>query len=219
MDKCDKETAMKAWGMESRYGSLVINGLRIVYLDLNHFKKDGELHSYQNGNYFTDGATHNWADPEQLEWLDRTLQTSAEPVLLLSHQPLGFAEKGQPLPPEQQEVLDVIQRARTKNPKGGVIASLFGHLHVDRLEHVDAMPCLCLNSASYFWYEGMRPYTKPLFAFLEIEPTGIMRVQGVSGEFKDPPPEKSSEVIGRSASIRDREVTLRSKSLARWLAF
>lgn len=207
MDKCDKETAMKFWGMDSRYGSHIIGGYRFVVLDLNHFKKDGALHSYANGNYFTDNASHNWADPEQLEWLENELKASKEPVILLSHQPLGFAEKGQPLPPEQSEVLDIVFKTLDKNP-AGVLFSLFGHLHVDRYESPNGLPCLCVNSASYFWYEGMRPYTKPLFAFMEITTTGMLKVEGVAGQFQSPPPEGSDKVVGRSASIGDRSIRI-----------
>jgi predicted phosphodiesterase len=206
MDKCDKATAMKFIGMDARYGSHVLDGYRFVILDLNHFKKDGKLHSYANGNYFTDNATANWADPEQLDWLAKELRTSKEPVLLISHQPLGFAEPGQPYPPEQVEVLKVVTDARKANPHGAVVLSLFGHLHVDRLEKYEGIPCLCQNSSSYFWFEGMHAYTKPLFSFMEISAEGVLTVRGIAGEFVKPPPKGSDKVIGRSASISDRTI-------------
>ena len=86
---------------------------------------------------------------------------------------------------------------------------MFGHLHVDRLEHVDEIPFLCVNSASYFWYEGMQAYTQPLFAFMELTPDGYLKVEGANGEFVKPPPQKSNSVLGRSASISDRSIRLR----------
>lgn len=210
MDKCDKATAMRACGMESRYWSRVIGGYRFVALDLNHFKKDGSLVAYDTGNYFTDGATHNWADPEQLAWLEQELTHAEGPVILLAHQPLGIGEPGQPLPPEQREIFDVIARAAAVNPAGRVAACLSGHLHIDRLEYVAGAPCLCVNSASYFWYEGMRAYTQPLFAFIEFTATGEMIVEGHTGAFVEPPPPASNVVAGRSASITDRRASLRS---------
>jgi predicted phosphodiesterase len=206
MDKVTKHQAMAYWGMKSRYGSQVIGGYRFVWLDLNHFKKNGQLVSYANGNYFTDGAACNWADPEQLSWLDRELRTSREPVILLSHQPLGFAEPGQRMPPEQVEVLEVVGKAAKANPAGAVRVCLFGHLHVDRLEQAYDLPCLCVNSASYFWSTGMHPYTKPLYAFMEITRDGVLKVEGISGEFVHAPPKASDAVIGRSASISSREI-------------
>lgn len=205
MDKVDKDGAIRYFGMQSRYYSRVIGGYRFVVLDLNHFKKDGKLVSYANGNYFTDNATHNWADPEQLKWLAEELRRSRQPVILISHQPLGFAEPGQPMPPEQVEVLDVVSKAAKLNPRGAVVVSLFGHLHVDRLEHYEGLPCCCINSASYFWYNGMQAYTNPLFSFMEIA-DGELRIHGASGEFVKPPPKASDTVIGRSASISDRNL-------------
>lgn len=150
MDKVDKAAAMSFWGMPSRYGTHRFGGWRFIVLDLNHFKKEGKLHSYDKGNYFTDDATHNWADQEQLNWLAKELRSDTTPTVLVSHQPLGFAEPGHAIPPEQRQVLDIVEKARRDNPKGAVALSLFGHLHVDRLEHAAGMPCLCVNSASYF---------------------------------------------------------------------
>ncbi|MFI5384722.1 MAG: metallophosphoesterase family protein [Fimbriimonadales bacterium] len=206
MDKVDKPGAMRYWGMRSRYGSHLIGGYRFVVLDLNHFRKNGQLVSYANGNYFTDGASCNWADPEQLDWLGKELRAGKEPVVLLSHQPLGFAEPGQPIPTEQADVLKVITDAARENPAGAVVVSMFGHLHVDRLEHVGDLPFLCVNSASYFWYGGMRAYTKPLFAFMELTTDGYLKVEGATGAFVKPPPKASDSVIGRSASISDRNI-------------
>ena len=204
MDKCDKDAAMRCTGMKHRFGSYVFGGYRFVVLDLNHFKKGGSLVPYANGNYFTDNATHNWADPEQLAWLDRELRHSREPVILISHQPLGFAEPNQPMPAEQVEVLKIVAEAKKANPRGAVALCMFGHLHVDRLEHFEGIPCYCLNSASYFWSNGMQRYTNPLYAFMELTPDGHLAVEGISGEFVKPPPKDSDSVIGRSASISPR---------------
>jgi predicted phosphodiesterase len=209
MDKVDKAGAMAYFGMKSRYRSQVLGGYRFVVLDLNHFKKGGKLFPYSNGNYYTDGAECNWADPEQLDWLGRELRASRQPVIIICHQPLGFAEPGQPMPAEQVAVMDVIESARSANPAGAVVACLFGHLHVDRLERCRDIPCLCLNSASYFWYQGMHAYTRPLFSFITIS-DGVMHVEGVHGEFKAPPPAASDAVIGRSASISDRSLEFRA---------
>jgi predicted phosphodiesterase len=207
MDKCDKAAAMSMWGMKRRYGAYEFGGYRFVVLDLNHYKKNGKLEAYANGNYFTDNATHNWADPEQLEWLAAELRRSKKPVIVLSHQPLGFAAAGKPLGAEQVEVLKVITEAAKDNPKGAVAACLCGHMHIDRLEMHEGIPCYCVNSASYFWHGGMQPYTKPLFAFIEIA-DGRMAIEGVAGEFVKPPPAASDSVPGRSASIESRRIVL-----------
>jgi predicted phosphodiesterase len=212
MDRCDKNAVVKMWAMQGRYRAMSIGGYRFVVLDLNHFKKHGKPVSYANGNYFTADATHNWADPEQLAWLAGELRRSREPAIVLSHQPLGFASPGKPLPPEQIEVLNVITSAAKANPKGAVAACLCGHMHVDRLEQYEGIPCYCINSASYFWSAGMFPYTKPLFAYIEISATGEVRVEGVTAKFVKPPPAASDAVQGRSASIANRQFRLRAES-------
>jgi hypothetical protein len=210
MDKCDKATAMQAFGMRARYYSQDIGGYRFLVLDLNNFRKGGVLVPYANGNYFTDNATFNCADPDQLRWLATELRRSTRPVVILSHQPLGFAEPGQSLPPEQAEVFDVINAAAVANPVGAVVACLSGHLHVDRLEQVGQIPCLLVNSASYFWASGMYPYSRPLYAFMEFGADGTLTIAGISGEFVKTPPAASDTVAGRSASIRDRRVPVGS---------
>jgi len=212
MDKCDKDFAMKFWGMKSRYGAYDVGAYRFVILDLNHFRKEGKLYSYANGNYFTDNAVCNYADPEQLEWLGKELRQSKKPVILISHQPLGFRDPGPELPVEQAEILKVITDAAKENPKGAVAICMFGHNHVDRLEHHEGIPCLCVNSASYFWSSGMWAYSKPLYAFMEITADGHLLIEGVAGEFLKTPPANSNQVVGRSASISDRDIAIKEQS-------
>lgn len=201
MDKYSKSETMRVWGMPSRYGATVIKGYRWVWLDLNYFLKDGQLHSYSHGNYFTNGARHNYADPEQLAWLQRELQQSVEPVILLAHQPLGIPGTDGTLPPEQLQIAEILRETDK------VRLCLSGHLHVDRIGAMGQVPCLSVNSASYFWYRGMNPYTRPLFAFMEIKGDALT-VQGRTGEFETLPPDESATVEGRSASIMDRTVML-----------
>jgi predicted phosphodiesterase len=204
MDKTSKDDIMRQWKMPARYGTYDHGAFRFVVLDLNHYKKDGKLEAYANGNYFTDNATHNWADPGQLAWLESTLRRGDKPTILVSHQPLGFGTKSKPLPPEQAEVFDRIKKARESNTKGAVVACLCGHMHVDRLESVDGIPCLCVNSASYFWGGGMQPYKDPLYAFMELDPKGELRVFGRASEFVKGVPK--FDIEGLSASISDRRI-------------
>jgi predicted phosphodiesterase len=197
MDRGTKSDAMRLWGMPARFYSFEAGDYRFITLDLNHFRKEGKLHGYAHGNYFTDNATHNWADPEQLSWLERELPKTRKPTIVFSHQPLGFQEPNGELPPEQREVLSVLKQ------HSGVVACLFGHLHVDRLERAAEIPCLCVNSASYFWQSGMHPYRDPLFAFVTLG-DGLMRLEGRRGAFLKGKPETSA--IGCSASIADRRL-------------
>ncbi len=208
MDKCDKSFAMSKWGMKARYGKFDFGDYQIITLDLNHFRKNHQLVPYANGNYFTDNAICNCADQEQLDWLGEALSNSKKPTLLFSHQPLGFAEPGQAIPNEQLEVLKVVTSAKRVNPAGAVVACFFGHLHVDRIEHYEGIPCLCLNSASYFWGGGMFAYSDPLYAFVEIDSGGNLAIHGRSGRFTKMPPASTDSVIGRSASLSDRKIKI-----------
>jgi predicted phosphodiesterase len=210
MDRGTKGRVMEQWGMKEPYGAYDHGDFRFIVLDLNHFKKGKELVPYAGGNYFTSGVTHNWADPEQLRWLARELRTGAKPTIILSHQPLGMWNPGKPLPPEQEEVMDIIRSSRQLNPKGGVVACICGHLHVDRLEIVHGIPCLCVNSASYFWSAGMHPYRDPLFAFLEIDPAGELRIYGRQSVFTKAAPKV--DIAGMAAAISDRRIRTRATS-------
>jgi hypothetical protein len=80
-------------------------------------------------------------------------------------------------------------------------------MHIDRLESHQGIPCYCVNSASYFWSGGMNPYTRPLYAFMELSSDRLI-VEGVAGDFVKPPPKSSDGVIGRSASIANRRLLL-----------
>jgi len=45
-----------------------------------------------------------------------------------------------------------------------------------------------------------------LFAFLEFTADGMLKVDGVAGEFMKPPPPASDPVVGRGASISNRMI-------------
>jgi hypothetical protein len=52
----------------------------------------------------------------------------------------------------------------------------------------------------------MQPYRDPLYAFIEFDPSGKLRVMGRKSEFVKPP---TVEAIGRSASISDYRLRLK----------
>ncbi len=97
--------------------------------------------------------------------------------------------------------MDILKR------NGQVVACLSGHLHVDRLETHARIPCLSVNSASYFWQSGMHPYKDPLFAFISIDEQGVLRVEGRQSTFVKAKPK--SETIGCSASLSNRRIWTR----------
>jgi hypothetical protein len=54
----------------------------------------------------------------------------------------------------------------------------------------------------------MHAYAKPLFAFMELTPDGHLKVDGYTGAFVKSPPKASDSVIGRSASISNRDISI-----------
>lgn len=206
MDKGSKQQIMDLWDMPSRFGVYDLEWLRLVVLDLNNLKRDGRVMPYDKGSYFHAGQRLNLMDEEQKEWLAETLNNGGKPVLILSHQPLGFAERGGPLPKEQQEVFDILVQSRAQNPRGAAALCLSGHLHVDRAAIHLGLPCLSVNSASYHWCEGMNPYRESLFAFIEIHPEGGVKVRGRQSQWVDEPPR--SPLAGFGPNISDRRMTL-----------
>lgn len=187
MDTCTKEQAMQVWGMPDRHYEHRVGGWRFLTLDLNHIRKGGNRTPYANANFYVDAADRAWADPEQLDWLRAALDDPT-PTVILSHQPLGMWTPGDDAPPQQHEVLDILAPGGQARP--GLELCMCGHLHVDRWEVARGLPCWCVNSASYFWHEGMVPYERPLFAFVTLEPTGVLTVEGVRGEWSQSPEER-----------------------------
>lgn len=206
MDKGSKQQIMDVWQMPSRFGVYDLDWLKLAVLDLNSLERQGKMLPYDKGNYFQAGQRLNLMDQEQKEWLAEILEESDKPVLILSHQPLGFAEKGGPIPPEQQEVFDILVQSRARNPRGAAAFCLSGHLHVDRAAIQQGIPCLSVNSASYHWCEGMNPYRDSLFAFIEIHPKGAVKVRGRQSQFINDPPR--SPLAGFGPNITDRRMTL-----------
>ena len=185
MDKGSKVETMAHWGMRKPHYALDVGGFRFVVLDLNHLNEGERRVPYGNSNFYVDGKTRAWADEPQLRWLARTLGEAQKPTIVFSHQPLGLTRPGQPLPPQQEEVFSIIRSANRAARGPGVIACVCGHLHVDRHEQRDGVHCLCVNSASYFWRRGMHPYRDPLFAFFELDPAGVIRVEGMTSTWRD----------------------------------
>jgi len=213
MDKVSKGEAMAFWGMSSRFYAFDVGPVRFIALDLNHIR-DGERRlPYQRANFYIDSQRRAWADQEQLAWLRDQLARPGKPAVILSHQPLGMGTKGRPLPDQQLEVLRILEDANRRSP-GTVRACLCGHLHVDRKEIWRGIPCLCINSASYFWRGGMLPYRDPLFAFIEIEPRGndlIMSIQGSRSAMTTPElvhERDAASVAGFAPAISDRVIRL-----------
>ena len=177
--------------------------------------------SYENGNYKeAEPKSISILSDEVLSWLRDDLASSAYPSVVLSHHSLiesrtsiGNAEEF---------------RSALKDSPFGVLISICGHEHVDRLDECDGTYYLCLNSLSYYWagskynhttygaeleddYPSLRnvfPYRDPLFATVEIS-DGEIRIFGRASCIVGDTPEsleftKTGLVDPITASIQDR---------------
>jgi len=200
MDRGTKADALAITGSPAAWYSFAAGGYRFIVLDLNHIKQDDGFADYEQGNYFR-ASSLNWAGPEQLAWLKAELPKSDAPTIVFSHQPLGNAEPGK-LPASEAEIFELLRT-------GPVVACLYGHLHVDRVDVHHGITCLGINSASYHWSGGMHPYRDPLFAFVELS-GGRLSIEGRRSEYSktDPRETTAASVIGADPWISDRDVKL-----------
>ena len=138
--------------------------------------------SYRLGNYKhqAEGGKVSVLPKEQLEWLKKDLASAKYPAITFSHHSLIESRSGITNP---QEFRDAI-----KDSPNGVLMSICGDEHLDRLEQKDGVYYLCINSMTYYWagsnydhttygkdveaaYPMLRkifPYRDPLFAIIDI---------------------------------------------------
>lgn len=164
----------KAWGIDASYYRRDIDGLRILVLDGN--EKGSPTHK---------GGYPSYIGPQQMRWLERELQESDKPTLILSHQPLA----GTSAINNAAAVQKLLGRHKEK-----IVMCLNGHSHVDALLQVDGVAYLHINSASYYWVGGkkrMAYYRDPLFTTVTIDPrTATVRVAAKSTVWKDESPKQ-----------------------------
>mgnify|MGYP002624518699 CR=1 FL=1 len=172
------EEVVRLWKMKGRYYTQDVGGLELIVLDGNE-KPPGHQSGY---------PAH--IGPEQLAWLEATLQRLTGPAVVVSHQPLAGPASVDNAP----QVQDVLNTAADK-----ILLAVNGHTHIDHVVRSGKIMCLHVNSASYYWVGGSYrhasypgpihaahpyieytcPYSDPLFTTLTINPgAGRIDVQG-----------------------------------------
>lgn len=182
MDKGTKADIQKMWGMKNRYYDFDFNGWKFVVVDMNNLNKDGKYTPYANANFYVDSSMRTWPDPEQLQWLDQTLETSDLPVIIFTHQPFHQLSR-----PQHAAILNVIKKHQTPEKSPKVRAVICGHEHSDWQREVHGTHHICINSTSYKWTKG-RPwsYKDPLFTFMEIK-NGKLSLTGCKTTWNEKP--------------------------------
>lgn len=209
------------------YYSFDVGNFHFIVLDANYFMEDGEYYSYEHGNYFDYNPgkkrTLPYLPPHELEWLKAELDSTDKPSILFSHQSLRKNAMRAIINTEE------FQNA-IKNRRSRVLACFNGHTHLDGAKKDDGIWYMHLNSMSNHWlgtdyatllrydsetdekYPDIRhvaPYSKALFAIMELDKDGIT-VKGRSGKFIG----KTPEELGFYEKKRGKELIEKSEPLA-----
>jgi len=195
MDKGTKDDIQKFWGMKKRYYEFDLKGWKFIIVDMNNLKKGDKFLPYSKANFYVDSRMRSWPDPEQLKWLDQTLEKTKLPVIIYTHQPFAQPEK-----PQHSAILKVIKKHQTNDNQPKVRVVICGHHHRDWHRQVDGTHHICINSASYLWKDG-KPwaYKDSLFTFMEIQ-DGLLTLEGMKTTYRKKPKgaEKDPAISKRS---------------------
>ena len=187
------EYALALYRMPHNYYCFDRDGYRFVVLDANYSFIDGEYIHYNPGV-----ARHKPGviPPEQLSWLERTIDESKVPCVLLSHHSIerldGILNR--------DVVWEIIDRANQKR-RFAVMMYINGHHHRDHCTVMNGVCCLDLNSAAYQYIDPPFPrysadvlalgsamaytlnFSEPLSALITLEGASNIHIHGLTGEF------------------------------------
>lgn len=209
LDLTDKQTYAAYWGMPAPYYYFDRGKFRFIVLDSNFFvDKDGQTKPYDRHNYGRVGEeARNRYGEEQLGWLEKLLADTTRICVLFSHAPVndGYAEVVQ-----NRAVHQLLTNARNRGTR---VAMVFGgHIHSDNYHCIDGIHYLQVNGASYIWggskftttarypdavhraYPSLKyviPYDRALFATVELDDKGKIRIKGTKGRYVKPEPDKA----------------------------
>ena len=194
-DKTSYEETVRLYNMPNGYYYFDCKGYRMIVLNPNYFKVGDRFIHYSEGNYFAHGAERDWIPPDQLVWLEKTIDEAPHPSILISHESLERPNGVQ----NRQDVLNIIDRANTKKPHS-VLMCINGHHHRDYMRILNNVAYFDVNSTSFEYlphrhdlypaelneaYIGMRNtllYDKPIYGVVTIEGTTI-DIKGRTSDF------------------------------------
>jgi 3',5'-cyclic AMP phosphodiesterase CpdA len=201
-----KREILDVWGADRSYYSFDQGGFHFVVLDCNYVRTaDGK-----SLDWSPDRPYEGRISAEQVEWFKRDLEKTQLATVVISHQGFGPKWSGGVVP-NGNEIRAIIATNNRQARGGKVILCMHGHNHLDGASVVDGVHYLQINSASYLWvgeqYGRMAPYADPLFAFLELNPAGTIRLVGKGSTFVKPTPiERGYPNDAVLASIASREL-------------
>lgn len=200
MDLQSKSEIMDYWGMPKSYYSFQNKGIRFIILDANFLYQDGQFVDYEKSNFYVDDQFRTFIDPTQIEWLSDQLESSNMPTIIFSHQSLWHYQWGVKNRLEIQQLLEKHQDQ--------IICCMNGHNHQDYHHQQNGIDYIEINSMSYYWvgeaYQTIRyseelrkeykwldhiaPYQDPLYAFVRIQSSGTITIEGVRSQWVPPSP-------------------------------
>lgn len=180
------------WQMPGRYYSFDAKGYHFVVLDAN----EAEHHASRNPK----AKYVSYIGDEQLAWLEADLENTRLPVIVFVHQGLDNSNGGVENGGKVRALLD---RCNAKEKTQKVLMVFSGHHHHDYHNVINGIHYIQINSMSYQWmgkgYEQVpyseevnkafpwtqytAPYQDPLWAFLEISPSGLVTLAGRKSVF------------------------------------
>ena len=147
-DRCSIEQVIRDYKMPGEYYFFDKCGYRMIILNPNYYKEDGEYIRYSNGNYFAHPRGRDFVPPKQVEWFKETVDSSPYPCIIFSHESFERCDGVQ----NRQEILDIIDQANKKSPHS-VIMCINGHHHRDFIRIRNNVIYFDMNSASFDWVE------------------------------------------------------------------
>lgn len=193
MDVCDKATIMRLWGMERPYYSFDTGGYHFVVMDRNFLKaSDGTLTDYAHSNWGPlPSPQRSFTDPAQLDWLRRDLAAATSPTIVFMHQPVWLSDFVNEIG-NASDILAIFDEANLSTHR--VAAVFMGHDHDDRYGERNGVHYFLLNSATYaYCSKGAFFYKDPLFAFVTLEPSGRLVLEGRASVYRDGAPDDVRE--------------------------
>lgn len=135
---------------DASYYGFEQGGVRFLVLDAS-FKANGESYSGVPG---TAGAGYRWQDANvptaELAWLQRELETSRLPVIVLTHQFLNPAEQLDPLFDPAHSVRNAAEVRSALEKSGKVLAVFSGHYHDGGYQSVKGIHYIGLQASAAY---------------------------------------------------------------------
>lgn len=173
------------------------------------FDRNGHHIVVLNGNERMEGDTSRWPSyvgKDQLDWLEKDLDSTNLPVLIFCHQGMDVNIPGSMTHGSRVRV--VLERANKKAGFTKVQVVFSGHHHQDYHNIINGIHYIQINSMSYYWmgsqYRKFRftpeidkkypwvkdtaPYKDPIWAVLNIYKNGKYELKGRTTEFIAPSP-------------------------------